>query len=394
MFGLVFWVCVLAILYTYVGYPVLVTLLARSRPQRVLSIPEPPPSVTLLIAAYNEEQVIEAKLTNSLELDYPRDLLQILVASDGSDDRTPELVATFADRGVELSHVPDRGGKMAAITRGMSLATGDVVVFSDANNLYNEDAILELVKPFASEHVGAVTGAKRIVRDERSLSSSEGAYWRYESFIKEQESRLGCTIGAAGEIFAIRRNLYTPPPSQIINDDFFIASRIIRQGHDVIYNPAATSSEPVSATAEGEVRRRTRIIAGRYQAMFHARQLLPFNRPVVAWQMISHKFLRPFVPFWMIGALMANIGAVVVPARTGGVVTLAAPFHLQFLLLQAGFYGMAMLGNTLETAGRAGKVLYAPTFLVNSNLAALAGLYRALTDRGAHLWERVERGPG
>lgn len=394
MFGLVFWVCVLVILYTYVGYPVLVTLLARTKPRRVFSDPEPPPSVTLLIAAHNEEQVIERKLINSLELDYPPELLQILVASDGSDDRTPELVAAFADRGVELSHEPDRGGKLAAINRGMSLATGDVVVFSDANNLYSQDVILELVKPFTDERVGAATGAKRIVRDERSLSSSEGAYWRYESFIKEQESRLGCTIGATGEIYAIRRHLYAPVPPEIINDDFFIVSRIIRQGHDVVYNPAATSREPVSATAGDEIERRTRINAGRYQAMFHARWLLPLNRPVVAWQMISHKFMRPLIPFWMIGALLANIGAVIVPARTGGVITLADPFHLQFLLLQAVFYGMAVLGSTLETRGTVGKVLYVPTFLLNSNLAALAGLYRALTNRGAHLWERVERGPG
>jgi cellulose synthase/poly-beta-1,6-N-acetylglucosamine synthase-like glycosyltransferase len=183
-----FWLSVGIILYAYAGYPLLVTLLAQLRAKER---PYPPilPSLTLLIAAYNEEEVIAAKLENSLALDYPRDRLQILVTADGSSDRTPDIVKQFADRGVELNHRLQRQGKMAAINRAMPKARGDVVVFSDANNLYDPQTLRELVRPLADTAVAAVSGAKTIIKDGSSLGNSEALYWRYESFIKKQETR-------------------------------------------------------------------------------------------------------------------------------------------------------------------------------------------------------------
>jgi poly-beta-1,6-N-acetyl-D-glucosamine synthase len=393
MFGLIFWLCVLGILYTYLGYPLLITVLAHTKPKKVFNEPLIMPMVTLLIAAYNEEAVIEGKLTNSLALKYPKDSLQIIVAADGSNDKTSLIVKSFQDQGVELSYIPDREGKMAAINRVMPKVKGEIIVFSDANNVYNENAIIELVKPFIHAAVGAVTGAKVIIKDERTLSNSEGAYWKYESFIKKQESRWGCTIGAAGEIFAIRRHLYIPPPKNIINDDFYIVSRIVQKGYNVIYNPSAQSYELVSATAQDEIERRARITAGRYQTILQAGQLVPFKRPIVAWQMVSHKFLRPLVPFGMIGAGVAVIGAVAFPVsgESNPLLYLAKPFNFVFLLLQLVFYALAILGNNFKIEGKIGKLLYIPTFLVNSNLAALVGLYRYITNRQAHIWQRVQR---
>ncbi len=387
-----FWLCVGSILYTYAGYPLLLALLSRRRPK-----PQPypfhTPSVTLLITAYNEEQIIGDKIENALALDYPRDCLQILVADDGSVDRTAEIVRSFAARGVELVQHPPRRGKLAALNRAVPDARGDILMFSDASNFYNREMLQEIVRPFADPTVGAVSGAKVVRRGDGVLGESEGAYWKYESFIKEQETRLGCCTSATGEILAIRSELFEPPPDHIINEDFFIGMQIVRRGYRIVYAPRARSSERVSASAQAEVERRARIIAGRYQALAEWQRLLPFHRPGLVWQVVSHKFLRPFVPFAMAGALLANGLAVLRPSRPGRLWLLGQPFNWIFLALQLLFYASAWLGNRMERAGQSKLpfYLYLPTFLVNSNLAAVIGLYRFLTRRQSTLWARTPR---
>ncbi len=388
-----FWFFISTILYTYFGYPLLLALLARFRPNpRPAGRPVLPP-VTLLITAYNEQAVIADKLENSLALTYPRDRLQILVAADGSNDRTAEIVRAYAGRGVELSYSPPRQGKMAAINRAWPRVRGEIVVFSDANNCYEPDTLKELVVPFANPEVGAVSGAKVIRRGDGALGESEGLYWKYESFIKEQETRLGCCTGVAGEILAIRRALFEAPPDNIINDDFYMAMRLVQRGYSVFYNPRAVSSERISLSAQDEITRRARIIAGRYQAIALAPRLLPLRRPLVAWQILSHKFLRPLVPLAMIGTLVTNLLAVFRPYQAGQrrLLNLAPPFHWLLLLLQAAFYALAWFGRGLERGSRWGKLFYLPTFLVNSNMAALIGLYRFLTGQQTSLWQRVPR---
>ena len=389
--AIIFWVSVVLIVYAYAGYPALLAALARLKPAKVKQ-PDYEPEVTLLIAAYNEASVIASKIENSLALDYPREKLQILIAADGSDDATPEVVRSFAEQGIELSYSPERRGKMAAINRAVPQARGAVIVFSDANNMYEADVIRRLAAPFIDEKVGMVTGAKHIVKDERGLSESEGLYWRYESFIKKQESRLGSAIGAPGEISAIRRELFRPPPEAIINDDFYMAADVLRRGYRVLYDSQARSFEPVSASAEAEMKRRARIVAGRYQVMLLAGRMLPWRRPLVVWQMVSHKFLRPLVPFFMIGALLANIAAVLWPTGLKpAILTLAPPVGWIMLALQALFYLTAWVGRFVPSKGIAGKLFYLPVFLVNSNLAALVGLVKFFSGKQTVLWERVER---
>lgn len=392
-----FWLFIGSVIYTYAGYPLFLTFLARLHPKQTFrptndSPNKALPKVTLLIAAYNEEEVIEEKLKNSLTLDYPTDALQILVAADGSDDSTPAIVRTFADLGVQLNYSPPRRGKMAAINRAIPLAEGEIIVFSDANNLYAPDTLRELVAPFADPTVGAVSGAKHIIKGDGALGESEGLYWRYESFIKQQETKLGTCTGVAGEILALRRSLWELPPSYIINDDFYMAMRLIKRGYRVVYAPLACSFERISPTAQDEMTRRARIVAGRYQALSIAHKLLPAN-PLVAWQIISHKFLRPLVPLAMIGALLTNILAVIgeVKEAEGSWFQLASPFNWLFLLLQALFYALAWLGGKVESKGIIGKLLYLPTFLVNSNLAALMGLSRFIRGQQSTLWKRVPR---
>jgi len=388
----VFWVCVAAIAYTYAGYPAILALAARLAPRR-RDVQAASPSVTLVIAAYNEEAVIAEKLENTLALVYPRDRLQILVAADGSDDRTAEIVHGYADRGVELSYEGPRRGKSAAINRAISRAGGEVVVFSDANNLYEPGAVRELVTPFADPTVGAVTGAKMIVRGDGALGDSEGLYWRYESFVKAQETRLGCCTGVSGEVLAIRRDLFEPPPAGVINEDTYMALRLIRRGYRVVYAPKARSYERVSLSAREEKARRARIFAGRYQQLALAHRVVPLHRPLVFWQVASHQFMRTLLGVAMAGAAATNALAVLRPARQTSHRwrELAPPVSWLLLAAQAGFYSLAWIGSRTRRGGTVGRLLYLPTFLVNSNLAGVVGLYRFVRRRQTPIWERAER---
>jgi cellulose synthase/poly-beta-1,6-N-acetylglucosamine synthase-like glycosyltransferase len=397
MLGFLFWFFVSSILYTYLGYPLLLSLFAWFRnnhnPGEAGNCTLDCPPITLLIAAYNEEEIIAEKLENSLKLDYPPSCLQILVAADGSNDRTVEIVNSFGARGVELSYSPVRDGKSPAINRALRLVRGELVIFSDANNLYEPETLRKLVRHFTDPSIAVVTGAKTILEGEGNLGDSEGFYWKYESFIKKQETRLGNCTGVVGEVLAVRRNLIEPIPEKIINDDFYLAIRMIKKGFRVIYEPEAHSVERVSASAQAEIIRRTRIVAGRYQALLQAPNLLPWNRPLVIWQVMSHKFLRPLVPFAMIGALLTNLFAVLHPStiRGSSLIRLTKPWNYLFLSAQLLFYFIAWVGNKTENRGNRWKLLYVPTFLVNSNLAALQGLYMYISKQQTNMWIRVQR---
>lgn len=393
MLGILFWIFILLIVYTYAGYPLLIWLFSRMMPASKATSGGLP-SVTLLIAAYNEEKVIAQKIENSLQLTYPRNRLQILVMDDGSEDRTQEIIKGYADRGVELAFNPPRRGKMAAINRAIRQARGEIVLFSDASNSYAPNVVEEMTASFSDPRVGVVVGARAIDAGEGGLGESEGMYWKYESFIQRCESRLGCCTGIVGEILALRRELFAPPPDGIINDDFYMAMQVVKQGYRVAYAPAARSFESISLHAQDGIERRRRIVAGRYQAIFHANRLLPWNRPVVVWQIISHKFMRPFVPLFMIGALLANILSLfLVPGGDAlPVLFLAPPYNWIAAFCQAVFYLLAVAGRSMEKrpAGYF-RFLYLPTFLFNSNWAALEGLYRFLSGKQTTRWAKTAR---
>lgn len=393
MLGILFWLCVLLIIYTYAGYPFLIWLFSRAMP-RPIADSTATPYVTLLIAAFNEEKVIARKIENSLQLIYPRDRLQILVMDDGSEDRTQEIIKGYADRGVELAYNPPRRGKMAAINRAIQQARGEIVLFSDASNSYAADVVNEISAPFSNPRVGAVVGARAIEAGEGGLGESEGLYWKYESFIQKNESLLGCCTGIVGEILAIRRNLFTPPPDGIINDDFFMAMQVAKQGYRVAYAPNARSFESISLQARDGIERRKRIVAGRYQAIFHANRILPWNRPLVVWQIISHKFMRPLVPLFMIGALMINLLALVIPSQTNvfQLLFMSPPYNWIVFSMQAAFYLLAVGGRVLENRNIGWlRIFYVPTFLLNSNWAALEGLYRFVTGKQTTHWAKTAR---
>jgi cellulose synthase/poly-beta-1,6-N-acetylglucosamine synthase-like glycosyltransferase len=390
MSGIVFWLCVLAVFYVYAGYPAFVYLLARVF-RRTTTCAPIRPDVTVLFAALNEEKVISKKLENSLALDYPREHLQILVVNDGSVDRTAEIVGQYRDQGVELVNNPQRRGKLPAIKDAIKHVRGEIILFSDADNYYPRDALVETVKYFADPTVGAVSGGRNVL-GESVLGNAEGLYWKYEEFIKRQESRLGSCVGVAGDLLAIRRDLYVPPPSNVINDDFYAALSILKQGYRVIYAPEARSSHPVAGSEREEMERRARMVAGRYQVIFMFWKALPWKSPLVLWQVVSHKYLRPLVPLFMILALMANIFSLFgIQNASPGWLFLSFPYNWVFLGLQTVFYLLAWLGGKRKLPGMIGKLGYVPSFLVNSNVAALQGLYRFLTSNQTVMWKKVER---
>ena len=389
MNSVLFWLCIGTILYAYFGYPLLLTIFAGIWGKKKTYIGETP-TVTLLISAYNEESVIAGKLENCLELDYPKNQLTIMVTADGSDDRTPDIVREFHDRGILLNYIEKRQGKTAAINRAMQRIGSDIVVFSDANNMYDENALRELVLPFSDPRVGAVSGAKSIIKGDSLLGESEGIYWKYESFIKKKETQIGCCTGVAGEIFAVRRQVFESPPDGVINDDFYIAMLIIKKGYQVVYAKDAHSSERISADSKDEMERRARIVGGRYQAILHSHKILSLLRPVVTWQIISHKFLRPLVPLAMAGALLTNVIAVtwVNCDSSQALFHLSPPFNLILIVIQFMFYAVAWIGNRIRLNTSFGKFLFLPCFFVNSNFAAVIGLCRFLLGRQTSLWKK------
>ena len=383
---ILFWISFIFLIYVYLGYPLLIAVLARLR--RGANTPKTElPSISLIIAAYNEEKVLREKLTNALELNYPEGKMEIIVAADGSNDGTCDIVNEYAFQGVKLSFSQERRGKLAAMAHAAENAAGEVLVFSDANNLFLPCSFQYLLQPFADEQVGAATGAKHVRSEGDTLSSSEGLYWKYESWIKKNESRMNTCTAAAGEILAVRKALFPHIPAGVINDDFYILLSIIRAGYRVVYVPQAESWERVSQAQQDEVKRRARITAGRFQALANSWHWLPWNNPTAVWQLFSHKYFRLFIPFAMILALLSNL-AVVLAARFG--LAKAGAWAGWMLAAQAVFYALALLGRWLDFRGPL-KFLYLPAFLVSSNLATLLGFFKHVSQNQDVSWERVNR---
>jgi len=381
------WVLAAAVgllLFHFAVYPLLVQALARVRSRRLPSAPSeagPLPRVSLVIAAYNEELVIAKKLANSLALDYPRELLEIIVVSDGSTDRTHEIVSGFAGQGVVALHDPPRSGKSAALNRAVAAAAGDIVLFSDANNDFNTGAVRTMVRHFVDEQVGGVCGRKSIVAAaDRQASEGDGLYWRYEAAIKKAESDLGIMTTADGEIFAIRRALWHPIPAAVINDDAEITFAMMRDGYRIVYEPDAVSSELASACLDEDFRVKVRMIAGGFQTVqLHWRQLLP-PRSAFAWAFLSHKLLRWLIPLLLVAVLLASL------------ILVRSPLGAMLLVGQVLFYGVALLGWHAQQRRNLSTWQYLPLYFSLMNVAAILGLRRFLAGDGVTtIWQKAAR---
>lgn len=371
-----FWLAALAVVWTYLGYPLFIQQLARRRPRPHRQAPIQP-TITFIVPALNEEAVIAEKLGNLLTLDYPPALREIIIIADGSTDRTVEIVQAYADQGIKLLFQPERRGKIAAMNRAAPEAQGDLLIFSDANTFMEPGSVQALVRNFADPQVACVSGEKRIRPAAAVQAQGESAYWRYESALKRAESQVSTAIGALGEFFAIRRTLYCPLEEDAIIEDFVLSMRLVMEGWRVIYEPAAVTWEEASPSLRGEWMRRVRMAAGGFQAMRQLRGLLSPRYGLIAFQYFSHKVLRWLAPLFMLLAL-----------GTAAALT-SWPFYRLCFWGQIGFYALAGLGGLLEIVGVRSKWLQIPFYFCFTNATALGGLVRYFSRKQTVLWARA-----
>ena len=385
----IFWAACGAIFYVLLGYPLLVGALARLRP-RPWRTAEIAPPVSLIIAAYNEAEWIEQKLQDALRLDYPRDCLQIIVAADGSDDATVDITRRAADQGVELVYQATRMGKAVALNRAVERARGEILAFSDANALWAPDALRQLVANFADPGVAVVSGAKTIRGEHTAFGKAEALYWQYEAWIRRNENLLGQSTGVNGEILAVRRADWRPLPPETINDDFALALSAMQRGRRVIFEPRALASEASTLSAQDEVVRRRRMLAGRWQAAATMHRLLHPPRPIPAWQVLSHKVGRALVPVFALLAALANLGLVVKGARRTPLMfverTVFAGQALVGLLVAARLAGLPM-------PAALGRLASVATYFVVNQYGQMLGLFSWLRGTQGPVWEKASRRP-
>lgn len=385
---LIFWISLLLIIYTFVGYGFILFVLVKLKQFIIRPFKFHPnielPSVTILVAAYNEEEMIVEKIKNTLALNYPKDKLQVLFITDGSTDKTAAKIRTTGS--VELLHQDVRAGKMAAIKRAIPFVTNDVIVFTDANTLLNSTAIQELVKHYQNPKVGAVAGEKRILVEEIADASSagEGFYWKYESRLKKWDYELYSNVGAAGELFSIRTALYQPIESDTIIDDHMIAMRIAEKGYIIAYEPGAYAMETASANTKEELKRKIRIAAGGMQSILRLKKAAnPFYFPVLTFQYISHRVLR-----WTIAPLLL----IIVFVLNGILVLQGGDLLYQFLFAsQIVFYVLSLFGAVFERKNIRIKAFFIPYYFCMMNYAVMAGIIRYFKKNQSAAWEKSKR---
>ena len=380
------------LIYIYVGYPLIIVGLAKffRRPVKKTDFL---PTATIVIPAHNEEAVINEKLDNILSLDYPRDRLQIIVCDDASDDRTVEIIRTYIPKGVELSEGA-RAGKVGALNRALTLATGQIYVITDADTILNPNSLRELLVNFADEKVGCVVAQTRMMTSELETSESGGLYWRYEALIRQRESDLHSTVAATGHLMALRRDIMQPIPTNVILDDFYLAMMTISQGYRVISEPKSVVWERPTNTMGDDVSRRRRLTAGRYQMLWMSKEYLPKLSSLLRFQVISHKFLRLAIPHLMILALVTNIIlAAILPALS--LSSIANMTVVVLMILQGIFYFMALVGgilsNTSLKKSKLAKLFMLPYFLCATNFASIAGLLWYFSGQHTVLWQQAKR---
>jgi len=377
MWQFVFWSSLALVLYSYAGYPLILFLVSKLRKgDKRAPASDQLPRVCLLISAFNEEKVIRKKIENSLSLDYPRDKLTILVASDGSNDQTVEIVEDYADLGVRLFHRPVRAGKSAVLNAVVNTIRDEVVVFTDANAMFAEDALKRLVSHFADPEIGCVVGKLRYVeRHTTSVARGEGLYWRYEGMLSLLESSLHSVLVANGSIFAIRRDLFPDLYPEVAND-FQIPIEIGAGGHGIVYEPRALAFEQSAMLWQEEFQRKVRIIVRGLSGLWRLRaKITGFRR----WQFVSHKLLR-----WAVGPiLLATLVSNALLMRDSVFYTLTMTGQL-FLYLAA------LNGWRMRKTRKSHPLFYLPFYFTMVNLAAVVAFVKFLAGERRSVWEKAE----
>ncbi len=382
MLEILFWLFLGLVLWTYVGYPFLLMLLLGFRRRRI-SRAAVEPAITLVITAYNEEQSIGDKLENCLKLNYPKEKLQILVASDCSDDRTHEIVRGFADRGVELMVLPERGGKTAAQNAAVREARGEIVVFTDASTEFTAEMLRDLTKSFADDRVGCVGAELEYVSDQQSgVGKGAGAYWRYERRVKSMESSVNSLIGVSGCLYAVRKDLYSEISPDMISD-FVIASEVYSKGFITVYGKGAISKEKTLENAQQEFEMRVRVAIRSINALIrYARMLNPFRYGLFAIQLLSHKVIRYLVPELLIALLAVHVSIVVLNVQS------IIPYDI-LLIGHLAVYGLSLLGWMTHSIGVRVPGLHIQFYFMQVNVAAFWALIRYIQGERKTIWTPI-----
>jgi len=376
--AVIFWSSAVALFYTYAGYPLLIALVSALKHRKVRRAAIEP-TVSFIITAYNEERDLTAKLDNTLALDYPRDLLEIIVASDCSTDRTDDIAREFAVHGVRLHRQSERLGKTAAQNAAVEQARGEIILFSDATSLYEPDVLRAIVPNFADAEVGCVAG-RLIYVDGSDSHIGRGArsYWGYETFLKRHESRAGSLIGASGCLYAVRKSAYVPLYHEACSD-FIIATKMVEQGLRAVYEPNAVCTEQTNRQSERELKMRVRIIAQTFTDLWRHRSILnPFRGGFYGVQLLSHKVMRYLVPFFLMGLFTTS--AVLAPGDL---------FHRMMFVAQLAGYSCPALAWMLGRVGIRSRLLAFPQYFILANLASLIACYQFLRGERYARWEPI-----
>lgn len=388
---ILFWAMLLIVFYTYIGYGILLYIIIRLKrlfrgtPQKAaMPSDEELPTMTLMICAYNEEDVVEEKMKNTLEIDYPKDKFRIMWVTDGSNDRTNELLKAYPE--VDIVFSPERRGKTAALKHGLRELQTRYVTFTDANTMINSGALREIARQFKDPTVGCVAGEKRVTARKagEAAAEGEGLYWRYESTLKRWDSELYSAMGAAGELYAIDPTLIREVPDEALLDDFMMSMYVVDEGHRIAYTPDAYAQEYGSANIFEESKRKRRIAAGGLQSIWWLRRMLnPRRQPLVTFQYVSHRVLRWSVtPVALVILLLVNIALVAMEPCT---------FYTIALCLQFIFYTTSIIGWILDYYGKENKLPRIIYYFVFMNINVFRGMAYLRTHGKSGTWEKAKR---
>lgn len=380
------WISLGLIFYNYIGYAVIVYIINLIKRTIVppSDYPGSPITVSFIVAAYNEENCIEEKILNSIHLDYPPELIEFIFVTDGSTDNTTEIISRHPQ--IRLIHNEQRHGKTAAVNRAVDAATNDILIFSDANTILNKDAISKITRHYSDIKVGGVAGEKKVITTSKSSDSvgaGEGMYWKYESALKKLDSEFYSVVGAAGELFSVRKALYEPVSQKVILDDFIISMRIAQKGFRIIYEPGAVATELPSFSFKDEEKRKIRIAAGGFQAIGLLGELLLFwKQPRLSFLYISHRVLRwAITPFCLILTFLSNFILLL----------LSDQVWIKILfLLQLAFYLLAMIASVLPLNKRLQPLKF-PYYFVFMNLSVIKGFFKLIRGKQTSIWDKSVR---
>lgn len=382
------WICCFIFFYNYVGYAVIVYLLNKLKNKReTVSYFNDYPSVSFVVAAFNEEECIEKKIINSLTQNYPKDKIEFIFITDGSYDNTPKIIKRYSV--IRLLHFTERKGKSAALNRAVLESKNEILIFSDANTILNEDATAYIARHYSDHSIGGVAGEKKVIpinSDKKNITGSEGFYWKYESLLKKLDSDFYSVVGAAGELFSVRKKLYETVGHKIILDDFIISMKIALRGYRIMYEPKAFAIELPSFSIEDEKKRKIRIAAGGYQAMVLLPEAFYFwKHAKLSFLYISHRILRwTLSPICLIGAFLSSF----LLSIFSSAFIFKIIFVLQFL-----FYIVGILPNFFVQVNKKLSIFKLPYYFIFMNVSVIQGFFRYLRKKQPPTWEKAKRRP-